>query len=148
MYKGNKVENNVKYIATMLYSIILITRDTDAINNLAGSLGADVKASKDQQKSYLDSVARDTVQQHVQIRSSSKSNGHTYNSDNVPTITGSLTQLSSSESSCINNGDVTTTASRHVVCHVVHQVPPAITTSNVENSVSLMSDDGISPLEM
>ena len=133
----------------MLYSIILITQDANTINNLAGSFRADAKASKNQQKKYLDTITQDTVLQHVQIRSSSKSNGCTYNSDDVTTTTGSLIQLSLSESNCINNGGTTTTTttSRHVVCHVVRQAPPAMTTTNVENSVGLI-DDGIFPLEI
>ena len=77
--KGNKLENNVKYVVTMLYSIIFITRDADAINNLAVSLGANAKEHKDQRKRYLDIIAQDTVQQHIQIRSSSKLNGCAYN---------------------------------------------------------------------
>ena len=81
----------------------------------------------------------------------------TYNSDDATTTTGSLTQLSSLESNCINNGDTTTTASRHAVRHavcnevrhdvVLRQAPPDITTTNIENSVGLI-DDVISPLEM
>ena len=136
----------------MLYSIILITRDSDAINNLTGSLGAVVKGSKDKRKRYFDTLAQDTVQQHAHIRSSSKSNGCTYNSNDATITTGSLTQLPLSESNYINNGDTTTTVSRHVVCHDVHHVvcqsPPAITATNIENSVGLMNDDGISLLEM
>ena len=130
---------------TVLYSIIFITRDADAINILAVSLGADVKANKDNRKRYLDIIARDTVQQHVQIRSSSSnSNGCTYNSDDETTTIGSPTQLLSSESNCINNGHTTTTASHHVVC----PAPLAITTTNIESSVGSISDDGISSLEM
>ena len=140
----NKLEYNVKCIATMLYSIIFIAQDDDAIKILAGSLGSDAKASQYQQKRYLDDIAGDTVHQHVQNRSSSKSNRYTYNSDNKTTTTGSFTQLSSSELNCINNGDTTTIASRHVN----RQAPPAITTTNIENNVGLMSDDGISPLKM
>ena len=60
-YKGNKLENNIKYIATMLYSIISITQDADAINILAGILGANAKASKGNRKKYLDTIVRDTV---------------------------------------------------------------------------------------
>ena len=128
----------------MLYSIISITGDADAIIILVGSLGANAKASKENQKNYLDNIAQDTVQQYVQIRSSSKSNGCTYNSgDTAATTTYSLTQLSSSESNCINNGDITTTVSCHVVC----QAPPVITTINIENSVGSI-DDSISPLAM
>ena len=101
----------------------------------------------------MDTITRDTLQQHIQIRSSSKSNGCIYNSDDTTTTTGSLTQLSSLKSNCINNGDTTTTASCHAVCHavchdvVLCQAPPAITTTNIENSVGLI-DDGISPLEI
>ena len=111
-YKGNKLENNVRYMPTMLYSIIFITRDADSINNLVVSLGANAKEHKVQRKRYLDTIAQDTVQQHVQVRSLSKSNRSTYNSDDATTTIGSLTQLSSSESNCINNGDTTTLSCR------------------------------------
>ena len=75
--KCNNLENNVKYIATMLYSIIFITRDADAINLLAFSLGAG-GGIDERQKRYLDTIAQDTLQQHIQIRSLSKLNGCTY----------------------------------------------------------------------
>ena len=109
-YKGITLEYNVKCIATMLYSIIFITRNKDAIDLLALSLGAE-GGSDDRRKRYLDDIAQNTVQQYFEIQSSSKSNGTTTIGDAATTTTASLTQLSSSESNRINANSPTKTTS-------------------------------------
>ena len=130
-YKGIVLESNVKYIATILYSIVCITRNKDAIELLALSLGAE-GGSYNRRKRYLDNIAQDTVHQYFQIQSTSRSNGTT-NSDNATTTTASLTQLSSSESN--NNSS----------CCIGRQAPPTISTnigigsSNVDSPLTMPS---------
>ena len=64
--EGIVLESNVKCIATILYSIVCITRNKDAIDLLALSLGAE-GGSYNRRKRYLDNIAQDTVHQYFQI---------------------------------------------------------------------------------
>ena len=50
MYARNKLEYNVEYIITILYSIVYMTRDKGAIDTLVFSLGADAKKCDDAKK--------------------------------------------------------------------------------------------------
>ena len=120
-HKGVVLESNIKYIATILYSIVGITRNKDAIDLLALNLGAE-RGSDHRRKRYLDYIAQDTVHRYFQIQSSSRSNGTT-NNDNATTTTASLTQLLSSES----NNDSSYLIGR--------QAPPTIST-NIEVGLS------------
>ena len=109
VYTRNKLENNVKCMITILYRIVFITRDKDAIESLAFSLGADEGKISDeyQPKRYFDIIAQDTVQQCYDNQSSSKSN---HIIDGAATTTPAfLTQLSSSEFNSAHNGDITST---------------------------------------
>ena len=64
VHTRNKLEYNVKCMITILHSIVYITRDKDALEALAFSVGADEGKISDeyQRKKYLDIIARDTVQ--------------------------------------------------------------------------------------
>ena len=146
VYTRNKLENNVKCMITILYRIVFITRDKDAIESLAFSLGADEGKISDeyQRKRYFDIIARDTVQQCYDNQSSSTSN-HTNIDGTATTTTASLTQLSSSEVDGTHNGDITSTTTT-TASHTSRQAPTAITTTIIDGSD--LSNDGISPLEM
>ena len=145
VYTRNKLEYNIKYMITILYSIFFITLDKDAIEVLAFSLGAEEGKISDeyQRKRYFDIIARDTVQQCYDNQSSSKSN---HSIDGAGTITtASLTQLSSSEFNSAHNGDITSTTITAASCIGCH-APTAITTTVIDGPD--LSNDGISSLDM
>jgi hypothetical protein len=122
--RKDKLEYNVRIIATILYSIVCNTRDNDAIDKLACCFGIAGKEHKERRRN-LNRIAQRTIQEYFEIQ-------HTC--DDATATTASLSQSSNTNTSESN------------VSLQAHQAPPAIITNNEINSRS--TNNNVSPLTM